>query len=141
MRNVLIIDDDAATVEMLTWVLEDAGYEVRTASNGTQGLEQLRSDCQHGSPPALILLDLAMPSMSGTQFMNALRDEKDIHVPPIVLITATRLVLHPGSDWSFCATLNKPFDIDDLLDIVRRFADNGEMGVGQAFEGALMLPN
>lgn len=63
---ILVIDDDQATRVMLTTLLTIQGYAVQSASDGAEGLEMLR---QH--IPQLILLDLAMPRMSGSQFREA----------------------------------------------------------------------
>jgi len=121
MRDVLIIDDDAAVLEMMTCVLEDEGYQVVAASSAWAALEYLRSARRSGTPPALILLDLAMPGMNGAQFISALRAEQEIQAPPIVIITASR-PSPPPDDWGIATTLTKPFDIDDLLAIAHRFA-------------------
>ncbi len=66
--ELLIVDDDPATLERLQLLAEDAGYSVRTARNGVEALESLRENfC------ALILADIAMPIMSGTSLCAAIR--------------------------------------------------------------------
>jgi len=82
--QVLVVEDDAATRDMLRRSLEREGFEVREAENGRVGLERLKE-----SRPELILLDLMMPEMDGFEFLEALSaDEKSI---PVVVITAKEL--------------------------------------------------
>jgi len=82
--QVLVVEDDGATREMLRRALEREGFEVREAENGRVGLERLKE-----SRPGLILLDLMMPEVDGFEFLEALSpEEKTI---PVVVITAKEL--------------------------------------------------
>src|SRR5262249_61831819 len=64
VKNILIVEDDAATRDALTLVLSDEGYAVSSAANGREAIDLLRQ----GDAPDLILLDLMMPVMDGWQF-------------------------------------------------------------------------
>jgi len=78
---VLVIDDDAATREMIRRALQAAGWEVQEAENGRVGLERVAA-----ARPQLVLLDLSMPEMDGFDFVAALREtENGAHIPVIVL--------------------------------------------------------
>src|SRR4051812_14992143 len=66
---ILIVDDDEDIRELLSVVLEAAGYRVKVAIDGIDALEQLQGD----QLPALILLDLMMPRMDGQHFLKELR--------------------------------------------------------------------
>ena len=68
--NLLVIDDDPATVEMLRQLLTAEQYNVRTARNGVEGLQQMRRQT-----PDLILLDLAMPTLNGPATLKEIRKE------------------------------------------------------------------
>jgi DNA-binding response OmpR family regulator len=82
-QSVLVVEDDAATREMLRRTLEKEGWQVVEAENGRVGLERLNAGI-----PALILLDLMMPEMGGFEFMQALRERPDGRLVPVVVITA-----------------------------------------------------
>ncbi|MCW5554049.1 MAG: response regulator [Verrucomicrobiae bacterium] len=85
-QQVLVVEDDAATREMLRRTLEKDGWQVSEAANGRLGLEQLQSRM-----PGVILLDLMMPEMDGFEFMRALRERPDGRLVPVVVITAKDL--------------------------------------------------
>ena len=82
---VMIIDDDPDLVCDLSELLESEGYEVATASDGLDALNQLRQ----GLRPSAILLDLMMPRMDGWDFRHEqLRDDELKEIPTIVLTAA-----------------------------------------------------
>src|SRR4029077_1704313 len=85
-KRVLIIEDDAATRQMLRGMMEKDGWTVSESPNGRVGLEQLESD-----RPALILLDLMMPGMNGFEFIVELRRRETGRGTPIVVLTAKDL--------------------------------------------------
>ena len=66
--KVLLVDDNATLVDNLTEILQDAGYRVRTASDGMRALERVAEEM-----PRLILLDMRMPVMSGWEFAREFR--------------------------------------------------------------------
>lgn len=79
--RVLVIDDDAATRELLERQLTRAGWEVDTAADGRAGLARFDE-----APPAVVLLDLLMPRMDGFAFLERLRErEVEPRVPVIIL--------------------------------------------------------
>lgn len=80
MESLLFIEDDDGIRLALSLALEDEGYDVRQAPNGTDGLGQFRR-----STPDLVLLDLRLPDMSGFDVCRALRAES---IVPIIMITA-----------------------------------------------------
>ena len=68
-KEILVIDDDQNTRELLSRMLTDAGWKPKTAKDGREGLELIESN------PALIVLDLEMPRMDGFEFLNAYMDQ------------------------------------------------------------------
>lgn len=115
--TVLVIDDDSGIRDSLAEVLEVEGFSVACASNGAEGLERLRA-----RRPGLVVVDLLMPVMNGYQFISALRDDPATSQLPVVLMTgATPRAGHPLPTAD--ALLPKPFELDDLLALVRRFAE------------------
>jgi CheY-like chemotaxis protein len=85
-RRVLIIEDDAATRQMLRGMLEKEGWAVAESGNGHAALEQVAAD-----RPGLILLDLMMPGMNGFEFIAELRQREAGRGIPIVVLTAKDL--------------------------------------------------
>ncbi|MGQ0562359.1 MAG: response regulator [Gemmatimonadota bacterium] len=83
---VLVVDDDAATREMLRRILEKDGWDVVEAQNGRVALEIMQ---QH--PPAALLLDLMMPEMDGFTFVDELQKRGMAGSAPIVVLTAKTL--------------------------------------------------
>jgi CheY-like chemotaxis protein len=84
--DVLIVEDDPATRELLERLLTSEGWAVASAENGRVGLEKL----QHYTP-SLILLDLMMPVMDGCEFATELRREERWREIPVVVLTAKDL--------------------------------------------------
>jgi len=110
--SVLVVDDDADIRDCMADVLESAGYDVRTAANGKEGLEALCG----GYRPCVVLLDLMMPVMTGQEFLAAVRRSELSRLPVVVVTAAGQSVVAPGAD----ELMRKPFDIDLLLDTVER---------------------
>jgi CheY-like chemotaxis protein len=116
VRPVLLVEDDEAIRESLSELLESEGYRVVTARNGRQALDWLTTSSEL---PALVLLDLMMPVMSGLEVLEAMRALPDAarRDLPVIVLTASRERPHaPG----VIATLRKPIDVDDLLDAIAR---------------------
>jgi CheY-like chemotaxis protein/MinD-like ATPase involved in chromosome partitioning or flagellar assembly len=82
-EKILIIDDDVDTLRLVGLMLQRQGYEIRAASNGTQGLEKAMED-----RPDLILLDVMMPDMDGYEVARRLRKNPATVTVPILMFTA-----------------------------------------------------
>ena len=113
---ILIADDEEPIVEMLAAFVEDLGYTPLVAQNGQQALALAR---EHW--PALLITDLMMPMLSGAELILSLRAEAAAHeraAPPIVLLTAGSA--RAASQLQVDALLLKPFDLDQLEQVIRR---------------------
>lgn len=84
MAKVLILDDEPANRLLLTTLLQYAGHETLEADGGAQGL-QLAQEQQ----PDLVIMDLLMPGMHGTQFVKMLRADPATAQVPVALYTGT----------------------------------------------------
>lgn len=116
-RRILLIEDDADIRESVAECLEAEGYAVHAAVHGGEGLAWLRA----GGRPDLVVLDLVMPVMNGTQFLAALRADPALGAVPVVLMTAVMSssgMPIPAAD----GYLPKPFELLDLLATVERFS-------------------
>ena len=106
---ILVVDDEERIVNFLRSKLKASGYEVLTASNGLEGLEQAQAQ-----EPDLIVLDLLMPKMDGLEMLKELRSSSTV---PVIILTAKgadtdRIKgLQLGAD----DYLPKPFNPDELV--------------------------
>ena len=110
-KTVLVVDDDRSIRESVAELLEFEGYEVYTAIHGQEALDWLQSN----PPPRLVVLDLMMPVMDGWELLERLR-EADIQIP--VIVTSANVTPDVHAD----DVLEKPFQVDDLLDAVKHHA-------------------
>jgi len=86
--QVLVVEDDEPTRQMLRRLLQKEGFQVTEASNGREGLERLQ-----GQTTGMVLLDLMMPEMDGFEFVARVRQQPEWRSLPIVVITAKDLTL------------------------------------------------
>jgi two-component system, OmpR family, alkaline phosphatase synthesis response regulator PhoP len=112
-KKVLVVDDDAKTVELVKLYLNRDGYRVITAYNGTDALKMAREE-----RPDLIVLDLMLPGINGLEVCRTLREESDV---PIIMLTALttdddRL---KGLDYGADDYMTKPFSPRELAARVR----------------------
>lgn len=126
---VLVVDDNPAIRDMVSWALELDGYEPAEAAEGQEALDWLQNAAREGRYPKVILLDLTMPGMDGNTFLERLHREWKAAVmpgprPAIVVITATR-GNHDAASLGVEQIIVKPFHVRDLLDVVRGFAQAG----------------
>jgi DNA-binding response OmpR family regulator len=119
-REILIVEDHAATAEMVMIVLEDAGYHttwVSTARAVLSLFEDLPSTGSHALCPDLILLDLTLPDMDPVEMV---RQIIDIHGsrPPVIVVSAKNIeaVQAAANAIGALAIVHKPFPLDTLLD-------------------------
>ena len=114
---ILIVEDDPNSRKLLRDVLETVGYETCEASNAEDGIRLAQ-----GLRPALILMDIRLPSMNGIEALRRLRDDAVTRAIPIVAVTAS--VMHDQRDQvldaGFDALENKPISVRSLLATIRR---------------------
>ncbi len=82
--TLLIVDDESDVVELLAYNLQKAGFKTILADNGTTALEKARGH----HPPSLILLDLMLPGMEGTEVCRQLKADARTAKIPIIMLTA-----------------------------------------------------
>jgi len=123
--RILVVDDSVIIREMLRDVLTDAGYVVDTADDGNQGVEMaLRNDY------AVILCDVHMPNRDGLQTVRAILGAK-----PLARIIMTdsfpdKLAASARAEGALCC-LQKPFDVTELRDMIRRVKTTGTVTLGR----------
>jgi len=134
-KKVLVVDDDAKTVELVKLYLNRDGYRVITAYDGTEALQLAREN-----QPDLIVLDIMLPGINGLEICRILRKESDV---PIIMLTALttdddRLT---GLDLGADDYVTKPFSPRELAARVRAVLRRlpGERGPEKIEHGALTV--
>ena len=109
--RILVVDDIEDNLFLLRTVLETEGYEVETAGNGGSALAKVET-----APPDLILMDVMMPDMNGYEVTKKIRQNPNLPVMPILIVTAydtlqtsQGLALEPNN------FIRKPIEFDQLL--------------------------
>ena len=116
--RVFIVEDDLALVRMLSNMLEDEGYEIKSAI-GEKALK-LAEEYQ----PDVILLDVMMPVMDGLEWSNRAKANPFLNKVPIIALSAANFATlkHTFKDLQADSFLSKPFDMDSLLNLVYIFS-------------------
>ena len=112
MAKVLVVDDDPVILNLLTVNFEMEGYEVATAADGEEALEQVRAD-----RPDLIVSDVMMPRMDGLALAAALKADPDLASIPLLLLSAKAQHADVSEGLELADDyVTKPFDPLDLLE-------------------------
>ena len=116
MTRLLVVDDEKPLRDLLAMLFGDAGYTVVVAAHGGQALELVERE-----RPDLIITDAMMPVLSGAELCRRLKSNVATSQIPIILMsTAGR---HVASEAGADAFISKPFDLDALEALVRRWLD------------------
>jgi len=127
MRPILIIEDDPDIAESVRYNLEREGLTARVAETGEKGLA---AALDARSPPALVILDLMLPGMSGMELCRRLRREPATRRTPIIMLTArvSEADRVAGFDLGADDYITKPFSVRELMArvraVLRRVDDN-----------------
>jgi two-component system response regulator RegX3 len=122
VTQILVIEDEEALADTIRYGLEREGFQVSVVADGRTALERFRED-----RPALVILDLMLPELSGLDVCRAIRAESDA---PIVIVTAKDgeadkvAGLELGAD----DYVTKPFSVRELVSRVRAHLRRVEMG-------------
>jgi two-component system sensor histidine kinase/response regulator len=114
-QTILVVEDEASVLDLITFILEEAGYRVLQAANGAAGLSVLQM-----IQPDVIVSDVLMPGMDGLTFCERVRADADLAHIPFIFLSArdnkdnVRQGMRLGAD----DYLTKPFEPEDLLSAV-----------------------
>lgn len=110
--NILIVDDTAANLRLLTHMLTEQGYHARPVLNGTQALAAVQA-----MPPDLILLDIRMPGMSGYDVCQRLKQDAHTRSIPVLFISALSDTDDKVKAFAAGAVdyITKPFQLEEVL--------------------------
>lgn len=118
---VLVVDDNPAIRDMVSWALELDGYEPAEAAEGQEALAWMDNAAREGRYAAVILLDLAMPGMGGHSLLDLLRKQREsAHPPPSIVVITAGIGGADAATLGVASVIVKPFHVRDLLDVVRK---------------------
>lgn len=118
MKKILIVDDEQDIVESLKFVLESSDYTCYCAYNGEDGLKLAKEIM-----PDLMILDVMMPKINGYKISRLLKYDNKYKDIPILMVTARsqeedKLI---GEETGANEYITKPFDLDDVVDRVKKY--------------------
>jgi len=122
---ILVVDDDVAIRALIQDILDDVQYKVILAADGSAALTAMETVV-----PDLVTLDLDMPGIHGGQVLELIRQQEHLRDVKVVIISSATTIA-PRVKKMAQAMLQKPFDIDDLLDIIQRLAPPPESERGK----------
>ncbi len=113
MKTILVVDDEYVICDLLVAVLGDEGYKVVTAGNGKEAWSRLEE-----FHPDLIMCDVMMPIVDGRVLCRAVRADVRYRTLPFILMSAVGSA-NLKEICDFSDFVRKPFDLDQLVEIVR----------------------
>ena len=117
---VLVVDDNPAIRDMVSWALELDGYEPAEASEGYEALAWMDNASRGGQYPDVILLDLAMPGMDGHAFLQKLQAQWEANRPfPSIIVITAAMGGRDAAKLGVKYVMVKPFHVRELLDVIR----------------------
>jgi DNA-binding response OmpR family regulator len=128
-KHILIVDDQPDLLTLMRMLLEDQQYQVSVLQDGTGTLEHVRAH-----QPDLIILDLKLANMSGLDVLHTLKAHSATADVPVIVYTAAiieaeaveALVTREPRHYAGVSVLQKPFDLDVLLDRVNMMLGTAE---------------
>ena len=132
-RPVLIVEDEPDIAEGLRYNLEREGFAAVVAETGEKGLA---AALDKGNPPALVLLDLMLPGMSGAELCRRLRQEPATRKTPVIILTArgSEAERVAGLELGADDYVTKPFSVRELIARVRAVLRRSEEPAAASYE-------
>lgn len=114
-KTILIIEDDEDILDMMSYILQDEGFQV------VSSVETVAITYIQDLKPALILLDNRLGDGFGRDLCLKLKADASTNHIPVVLVSAVNQLANLAEQSGADAYLNKPFDLEELVSLVRRF--------------------
>lgn len=132
-ETILLVDDDAALLEVVSIVLSSEGYKVVTAADGAEALREVGQEALD-----LVILDVLLPRISGFEVLRQIREKSDV---PVVMLTAKGQSVDKvvGLELGADDYITKPFDTKELLARIRAILRRFGRQEGKSQEGTLRL--
>ena len=119
-RRLLVVEDDPDTRGAISAMLVGAGYDVVGAADAEEAVDLIT----RGLRPRLIVADLRLPGVSGTDLLRYIQSDHELRIIPRIIVTALR---RDEVKVSADAIFHKPCDLNDILETVRRLAPAGRV--------------
>jgi len=116
-KKILIVDDEPDVLKVESFRVKKLGYDVVTAVNGEEALTMIKQEMPH-----LVLLDLRMPKIEGSEVCMRVKADKELNRIPVILVTASSENIVDTA--RLCGAndyLLKPFDAEDLARKIEKF--------------------
>ncbi len=115
-RKILVVDDDPVIRDMMADILEFEGYTISVARNGSEALQFLRSGEAY-----LVFLDIMMPVMSGRELCALIEADPHLRERHRIILMSAMDNLEEVATLEVDAILQKPFVVDDVIDILEPY--------------------
>jgi CheY-like chemotaxis protein len=115
-RKILVVDDDPVIRDMMADILEFEGYTISVARNGSEALQLLR-----GGEEYLVFLDIMMPVMSGKELCKLIEADPYLRERHRIILMSAMDNLEEAATFEVDAILQKPFVVDDVIDILEPY--------------------
>lgn len=128
-KRILVVDDKVNLLSLMRMILEDQHYQVSVLQEGKDAIDHVRAN-----EPDLIILDLKLADASGLDILQSLKAHSSTADIPVIVYTAAvieaeeveGLVAHDPARYAGVSVLQKPFELDALLDRVQAVLGSAE---------------
>ena len=125
--HILLVDDNEGDILLTREALDDARIinKISIASDGIEALRFLKKQTGRADMPDLILLDINLPKMDGTELLGIIKTDPDLKRIPVIMLTtssAEKDILASYNNYANCY-ITKPVDLDRFMDVVRTIED------------------
>ncbi len=123
-KKILVADDEAHILHVVSMKLRNAGFEVLTAMDGEEALEVCNAEI-----PDMLITDFQMPIMSGLELCKAMRSSEQTKNIPAIMLTARGFDIEPAEmiDAGIATVLAKPFSPREILNKVQELLEEAEV--------------
>jgi len=123
--EILLVDDNTGDIVLTTEALKESNFKnrVSTARDGVEAMEFLRRTGKFAAAPRpdLVLLDINMPRMNGSEVLAAIREDQDLKLLPVVMLTSSESADDINRAYELRANcfVTKPADYDEMVKVVQ----------------------
>jgi two-component system, OmpR family, response regulator len=132
VKRVLVVDDEPMIRQLVADFLAEAGYQIDTAANGSEALHVMARQ-----KPDAVVLDLMMPKLDATGFVELMRLNPRYARLPIVVMTAAFNAAEEAARLGAQACVTKPFELEELVDTVAHWIGRPERPPLQVNSGVI----
>jgi CheY-like chemotaxis protein len=120
-KTILIVDDEFGLLEVLEFILSDAGFTVVSAQNGQEALARIKE-----TMPNLAIVDFMMPILDGGKVIKAIRSDQRLRDIPIILASALREQTIRELCEGYDVFLRKPYKTEQLMEEISKLIDQSK---------------